>query len=245
MMNSALRHLLLELENTKAPVPIDIELVGPDEELEKAFVESEGPEICVLDAVEDEEVVILDDEVEEDGLDSGFEPDFVGFGKILEAPRKESSGTEPKPPLVTARIPVSIWVFGIQLNEILDTGSERSYINSQVYEKVQDLSSGNLRSDDTERRGVLLANGELCKSKGGAPFIIQVGSIAGEQYLSVLEGLSHSVVLGMDFALAFGVKIDCGSRTWSIDSSLERHPFTIVHCSESRRVLCSVLTLDQ
>ncbi|KAH0535127.1 hypothetical protein KQX54_013876 [Cotesia glomerata] len=128
---------------------------------------------------------------------------------------------------------------------LIDEIIEEEDGNLTVYEKVQDLSSGNLRLDDTERRGVLLANGELCKSKGGAPFIIQVGSIAGEQYLSVLEGLSNSVVLGMDFALAFGVEIDCGSRTWSIGSSPKRHPFMMVHCSESRRELCSVLTLDQ
>lgn len=51
-------------------------------------------------------------------------------------------GTGPHAPVITARIPVSLWVFGVQVEGIIDTGSERSYINSRIYEKVYELSSG-------------------------------------------------------------------------------------------------------
>ncbi|XP_053597345.1 uncharacterized protein LOC128668424 [Microplitis demolitor] len=113
-------------------------------------------------------------------------------------------GTVPRPPIVTARIPVSLWIFGIKLNGILDTGSERSYINAKVYEDIREYASGDLQPDETKKRGILLANHTICKSLGGAPFIIQIGSVAGEQYLSVLEDLGYSVVLSMDFVLQFG-----------------------------------------
>ncbi|KAH0561066.1 hypothetical protein KQX54_012101 [Cotesia glomerata] len=99
-------------------------------------------------------------------------------------------------PEKTSRIPISVWIFGVKLNGILDTGSERSYMNGKVYEDVKHLAAGELQEDQT-KKGVLLANHSTCKSKGGAPFIIQIGSVAGEQYLSVLPDLGYSLVLGV------------------------------------------------
>ncbi|KAH0534986.1 hypothetical protein KQX54_011336 [Cotesia glomerata] len=161
----------------------------------------------------------------------------------LASRRKFISGTGPQAPTVTARIPVSIWIFGVKLNGILDTGSERSYINAKVYEDIKEYASGELRSDQT-KRGILLANHTLCQSAGGAPFIIQNGSVAGEQYFSVLPNLGHSVVLGMDFALEFSVQIDCPSQTWKFKDSSEVHPFEVINCKENFASLNSI-TSDQ
>lgn len=124
-------------------------------------------------------------------------------------------GIGPKPTVVTARIPISLWIFGVKVNRIIDTGSERSYMNFKVHQDTRQYASSELRSDDTTKRGVLLANYTkytLCKTQGGASFIVQVGSTAGEQYFSMMNDLSHSVVLGMDFALSFDIQIDCKKR---------------------------------
>ncbi|KAH0546627.1 hypothetical protein KQX54_012432, partial [Cotesia glomerata] len=124
------------------------------------------------------------------------------------------------PPEKTSRIPISVWIFGVKLQGILDTGSERSYINEKVYKDIKHLAAGELQDDQT-KKGVLLANHSTCKCRGGAPFIIQVGSVAGEQYLSVLPDLGYSLVLGMDFATKFEVQIDCKNCTWKISDSPE------------------------
>ncbi|XP_053598028.1 retrovirus-related Pol polyprotein from transposon 297 [Microplitis demolitor] len=153
-------------------------------------------------------------------------------------------GSGPRPPEFTARIPVSLWIFGIKLNGILDTGSERSYINAKVYEDIREYASGELRPDETQKRGVLLANHTLCKSLGGAPFIIQIDSVAGEQYLSVIEDLGYSVVLGMDFALQFGVIINSKDRTWQFSGNNEVHPFEFISCKENA-TKCSSMSADQ
>ncbi|KAH0539963.1 hypothetical protein KQX54_010401 [Cotesia glomerata] len=153
------------------------------------------------------------------------------------------SGADSQKPTVTARIPVSVWIFGVKLNGILDTGSERSYINARVYDDVKDYASGELRDDQT-KKGILLANQTLCKSLGGAPFIIQVGSVAGEQYLSVLEDLGYSIVLGMDFAIQFSVQIDCDSKTWKFKNGTEQHPFELLDCKEGE-VKLQAMSTDQ
>ncbi|KAH0549714.1 hypothetical protein KQX54_012932 [Cotesia glomerata] len=154
------------------------------------------------------------------------------------------SGPGPRPPIVTAKIPMSLWIFGVTLNGILDTGSERSYINSKIHDDLKELASGELRTDETQERGVVLANHTECKSRGGAPFIIQIGSVAGKQYLSVLENLSHPIVLGMGFALQFEVIIDSKNKTWHFNGSLELHPFELVSFGE-RHPDSGVTTTEQ
>ncbi|CAG5079603.1 Protein of unknown function [Cotesia congregata] len=113
-----------------------------------------------------------------------------------------------------------------------------------MYEDIQELASGKLRADETLKRGILLANHTECKSQGGAPFIIQIASVAGEQYLSVLNDLSHPIVLGMDFALQFGVIIDSKTRTWRFSGSPEFYPFELVSCKE-RSSDCAEITSEQ
>ncbi|KAH0549789.1 hypothetical protein KQX54_014170 [Cotesia glomerata] len=112
------------------------------------------------------------------------------------------------PPEKTLRIPISVWIFGVRLHGILDTGSERSYINEKVYEDIKHLAVGELQDDQT-KKGVLLANHSTCKSRGGAPFIIQIGSVAGEQYLSVLPDLAH----GADDQKCPNCSNEAGSKT--------------------------------
>ncbi|KAH0557732.1 hypothetical protein KQX54_010939 [Cotesia glomerata] len=102
------------------------------------------------------------------------------------------SGTGPRPPIVTAKIPVSLWIFGVTLNGILDTGR----------------------------------------------------TSCGEQYLSVLDNLSHPIVLGMDFALQFEVIIDGKNKTWHFNGSRELHPFESVYFEE-RHPDSGVTTTEQ
>ncbi|KAH0556463.1 hypothetical protein KQX54_000713 [Cotesia glomerata] len=90
--------------------------------------------------------------------------------------RKPGNGS---PPEKRQRIPISVWIFGVRLNGILDTGSERSYINEKVYEDIKHLAAVEV--------GALFHNSNR-------------GSVAGEQYLSVLPDLGWSSVLGMDFS---------------------------------------------
>ncbi|KAH0562382.1 hypothetical protein KQX54_000120, partial [Cotesia glomerata] len=148
------------------------------------------------------------------------------------------------PPEKTSRIPISVWIFGVRLNGILDTGSERSYINEKVYEDIKHLAAGELQDDQT-KKGVLLANHSTCKSRGGAPFIIQIGSVAGEQYLSVLPDLGYSLVLGMDFATRFEVQIDCKNCTWKFSDSPEVFLFQPINCHEKSAQLCAMSELQE
>lgn len=110
-------------------------------------------------------------------------------------------------------------------------GSERSYINRRAYDQIREFSSGQLQSDDASRRGVLLVKHTQCKTIAGVLFIAHICTVAGEQYLSILEDLSYSVVLGIDFALQFGLLIDCATRTWKFKDIDGSHPFELINCN--------------
>lgn len=130
------------------------------------------------------------------------------------------------------------------MNGIIDTGSERSYLNTETFEQIQEYGTSDLHQDDTAKRGVLLANNTACKTLGGADFILQIGSVAGQQYLSVMEGLSHSIILGMDFALQFGIEIDCVNAHWKFKDSSEVYPFEIMERKDDK-TLCQILSESQ
>ncbi|CAG5102971.1 Protein of unknown function [Cotesia congregata] len=174
----------------------------------------------------------------EDEVETLCEPTELCFYHIYYKPGNGS------PPEKTSRIPISVWIFGVKLQGILDAGSERSYINEKVYEDIKHLAAGELQDDQT-KEGVLLAYHSTCKSRGGAPFIIQVGSVAGEQYLSVLPDLGYSLVLGMDFATKFEVQIDCKNSTWKFSDSPEVFLFQPINCHEKSAHLCAMSELQE
>ncbi|KAH0540293.1 hypothetical protein KQX54_015678 [Cotesia glomerata] len=122
------------------------------------------------------------------------------------------------PPEKTSRIPISVWIFGVKLNGILDTGSERSYMNGKVYEDVKHLAAGELQDDQT-KKGVLLANHSTCKI--------------------------YSLVLGMDFATKFEVQIDCKNCTWKFSDSPEVFLFQPINCHEKSAQLCAMSELQE
>ncbi|XP_074097636.1 uncharacterized protein LOC141526500 [Cotesia typhae] len=233
--------------------------VPPDEVIEPSIslVEQNSEENSAAEEISDSE---WEDEVEtlcEPATPAALVPSQASFiprvlqGKPLSASfihrlasRRIFKPGNGSPPEKTSRIPTSVWIFGVKLQGILDTGSERSYINEKVYQDIKHLAAGELQDDQT-KKGVLLANHSTCKSKGGAPFIIQIGSVAGEQYLSVLPDLGYSLVLGMDFATKFEVQIDCKNCTWKFTDSPEVFLFQPINCHEKSAPLCAMSELQE
>ncbi|KAH0557545.1 hypothetical protein KQX54_007901 [Cotesia glomerata] len=98
---------------------------------------------------------------------------IVSSAKILHQAAFLPPILQGSPPTETSRIPVSVWVFGVKLQAILDTGSELLYINAKIYEDIRNLASGNLQDDQT-KKGVFLANHSTCKmSNIGATGIVE------------------------------------------------------------------------
>ncbi|CAG5079546.1 Protein of unknown function [Cotesia congregata] len=248
----------------------EVEDIGPDELIEPSAVDNvKAYYICGLEPLDE-----LQEEEWEPEVDSGIETDFdepdfriipplsrcSALSKTFHAsgmlrgkglPAHFINRLTPCPPYIpktesklTARIPVSLWVFGVQVNGIIDTGSERSYLNTETFEQIQEYGTSDLHQDDTAKRGVLLANNTSCKTLGGADFILQIGSVTGQQYLSVMEDLSHSIILGMDFALQFGIESDCVNAHWKFKDSSEVYPFEIIERKDDK-TLCQILSESQ
>ncbi|KAK2577561.1 hypothetical protein KPH14_012908, partial [Odynerus spinipes] len=122
-------------------------------------------------------------------------------------------------PSKVLRIPVEITIFGEKIKGIVDSGSERSYLSIEAYERVKQYQVHELKPDSTSTAGVRIGDGSVIKSIGGTCFIIDIGDVYGPQWFSVLPELSGNLVLGMDFWLSFKIQVDPYKRIWTLAGS--------------------------
>ncbi|KAK0071303.1 hypothetical protein PV326_001390, partial [Microctonus aethiopoides] len=151
-------------------------------------------------------------------------------------------GTGLGEPNKAVKIPVEILIFGRKLRGIIDSGSERSFLSQSAYDRVKEFQLKELSVDSSAKNGVSLGDQSVVKTLGGTCFIIDIGNVYGPQWFSILPGLSGELILGMDFWLAFKVKVDPYTQTWTLwdDSQL----FSFSH----RKIIptiCKVLSIDQ
>ncbi|RLU16354.1 hypothetical protein DMN91_012114 [Ooceraea biroi] len=100
------------------------------------------------------------------------------------------SGNGTKEPVEVVKIPVEISTFGETLKGIIDSGSERSYLSKNAYERIKSLQVNSIVPDSTSTAGVCLGDNSLVKTEGGTYFVIDIGDVYGPQWFSVLPGLS-------------------------------------------------------
>lgn len=122
-------------------------------------------------------------------------------------------------PEKVTKTPAEISIFGEKIRGILDSGSERSYLSPVVYDCVKKFQVKEISEDATSKNGVRLGDKSIVKTKGGTCFVIDVGDVYGLQWFSILPKLSNDMILGMDFWLAFKVKIDPSARMWTLEGS--------------------------
>lgn len=134
-------------------------------------------------------------------------------------------GNGTKEPVEAVKIPVEISIFGETIKGIIDSGSERSYLSKNTYERAKFLQVNEVRPDSTSTVGVCLGDNSLVKTEGGACFVIDIGDVYGPQWFSI-QGLSGDLILGMDFWLTFGVILDPNKRTWTLSGSEYSYPLS-------------------
>ncbi|KAK2578371.1 hypothetical protein KPH14_001067 [Odynerus spinipes] len=122
-------------------------------------------------------------------------------------------------PSKVLKIPAEITVFGIKIEGIIDSGSERSYLSPEAYERIKIYQLHGIKPDSTSTIGVRLGDSSATKSIGGTCFIIDIGDVYGPQWFSILPGLSGDLILGMDFWISFKVQVDPYKRTWTLAES--------------------------
>lgn len=74
--------------------------------------------------------------------------------------------------------------------------------------------------------GVRLGDKSVVYTIGGTVFTIDISDVYGNQWFSILAGLSNDVILGMDFYLNFKVLVDPVTRTWTFPGSRYIYPLT-------------------
>lgn len=137
---------------------------------------------------------------------------------------REDNGT--KEPEEVAKIPIEVSILGETLRGIIDSGSERSYLSKNAYERVKSFQLKNVTPDSISIVGVCLGDNSLVKTEGGTCFMIEIGDVYGPQWFSILAGLSNDLILGMDFWLSFRVVLDPHKRAWTLTDSKYSYPLS-------------------
>ncbi|KAH0540095.1 hypothetical protein KQX54_012659 [Cotesia glomerata] len=126
--------------------------------------------------------------------------------------------TSPKNSPLTrvSRMLAEVTIGSHRIEALLDSGSERSYISAKAYKLIQGSELQKLGPDPTSTFGVTLADSAYTYTQGGAPFRIELDSLAIFTWLSVLPGLSTPMILGLDFWQRADVRVESKAATWQL-----------------------------
>ena len=134
----------------------------------------------------------------------------------------------------TTEMKAVVLLNGVKAEGVLDTGSAVSLISMTV---VEDLA---LEVTDVQDIKCLAANGTEVDVKGQVEVELQVGKSKLVHPLSVSEGLTDQLLLGLDVLTKFNMIIDCGTREMMIgDEVVGTRPSGSSEVSSRCPVVCT------
>jgi hypothetical protein len=166
------------------------------------------------DSIEDFDVAKLYEQVtfgEDDVslIDEGYTTQFISEDKLKECPS------------------VKITIGGEEVLAILDTGSELSLMNQELYSKLRDKGMNNLELPVQNINLVSAFSDKSRKVKRQAMISLNFGELSVDQIFLISSGLMTEVLLGVDFCVENKVKISFPERcfTMEIDNHVSRQVF--------------------
>ncbi|XP_039297962.1 uncharacterized protein K02A2.6-like [Nilaparvata lugens] len=113
-----------------------------------------------------------------------------------------------------SRLSATVEIGDRQYSALLDTGAESNYISSEAFNSLEAVER------EPVQRGAAMANGVAARLRGGVIINLKVGRISLSTKLTIMDGLSPDILLGMEFLREHRVKIDPYSRSVEWDPYL-------------------------